>query len=258
MSSMLTISQLAAYAGVTVAAVRHYHKVGLLPEPDRDRSGYRNYDAAAVVRLIRIRVLANAGVPLAHVESLLDAEPEDFAESIRLIDKRLRSQIRSLQQARERLTQLASGEHLALPKSVVGYLDRLRSLGVDESYIEKERDAWIIVAANIPATIDAVIAQKHADLDDPVMVRLYTLLSTATEWDEDDPRIVEVADLVVEIITRVHQAGDASSDDFSDGIVNFLDATMIASSPVAKRLIVLLNERGWKGWTRVERVESGD
>ena len=30
---MLTIGQLAAYAGVTVRAVRHYHAKGLLPEP---------------------------------------------------------------------------------------------------------------------------------------------------------------------------------------------------------------------------------
>lgn len=29
---MLTIGQLAAYAGVTVRAVRHYHNIGLLPE----------------------------------------------------------------------------------------------------------------------------------------------------------------------------------------------------------------------------------
>ena len=33
---MLTISQLATYAGVTVRAVRHYHQIGLLPEPERD------------------------------------------------------------------------------------------------------------------------------------------------------------------------------------------------------------------------------
>ena len=36
---MLTISQLASYAGVTVRAVRHYHAKGLLPEPERDHSG---------------------------------------------------------------------------------------------------------------------------------------------------------------------------------------------------------------------------
>jgi DNA-binding transcriptional MerR regulator len=70
---MLTISQLAGYAGVTVRAVRHYHQVGLLPEPERDASGYRTYDARAVVRLIRIRTLAEAGVPLGRVQELLEA-----------------------------------------------------------------------------------------------------------------------------------------------------------------------------------------
>ena len=49
--AMLTIGQLAAYAGVTVRTVRHYHAKGLLPEPARDHSGYRRYDAAAVVAL---------------------------------------------------------------------------------------------------------------------------------------------------------------------------------------------------------------
>ena len=76
---MLTIGQLASYAGVTVRAVRHYHQIGLLPEPERDASGYRTYQAAAVVRLIRIRTLAEAGVPLARVRELLDADPETFA-----------------------------------------------------------------------------------------------------------------------------------------------------------------------------------
>ena len=52
---------------MTVRAVRHYHQIGLLPEPERTYAGYRIYDAAAVVRLIEIRTLAEAGVPLARV-----------------------------------------------------------------------------------------------------------------------------------------------------------------------------------------------
>jgi DNA-binding transcriptional MerR regulator len=39
----ITIGQLADYAGVTIKAVRHYHKRGLLEEPARDASGYRRY-----------------------------------------------------------------------------------------------------------------------------------------------------------------------------------------------------------------------
>ena len=105
---MLTIGRLASYAGVTIRAVRHYHQIGLLPEPERDASGYRTYDAAAVVRLVRIRTLAEAGVPLARVRELLDADPETFAAATTEIDRQLRAQIRALQEHRRRIAQLGS------------------------------------------------------------------------------------------------------------------------------------------------------
>lgn len=253
---MLTISQLAAYAGVTVRAVRHYHKIGLLPEPERDHSGYRTYDAAAVVRLIRTHTLADAGVPLAQVQELLDASPEEFADGVQQIDKKLRAEIRRLQGTRNRLARLAAGEHLALPQSVVDYLDRLRGLGVEERYIELERDAWIMVAAQVPHQIDSVIAKKHEDLDDPDMVRLYRLLSGMLDWPADDPRVVEVADIMERLLIRAVEAGQMDSLDFDDQFVDLLDTTTVESSPVAERVVAILAERGWKGWTRIERVPA--
>ena len=105
---MLTISQLAASAGVTVRTVRHYHQIGLLAEPERDRSGYRSYSAAAVVRLVRIRVLADAGVPLARVQELLDAGPDELARAIGEIDAALRADIRRLESHRDRIARLAA------------------------------------------------------------------------------------------------------------------------------------------------------
>ncbi|MEU0493131.1 MerR family transcriptional regulator [Nocardiopsis sp. NPDC006139] len=86
---MLTIGELASYAGVTVRAVRHYHAEGLLAEPERDRSGYRRYGADAVIELIRIRTLARAGVPLSRVRELLRADREGFAAAVDDIDARL-------------------------------------------------------------------------------------------------------------------------------------------------------------------------
>src|SRR3954468_19644852 len=88
---VLTIKQLADYVGVTVRAVRHYHARGLLPEPERDGSGYRRYDATAVVELIRIRTLADAGVPLSRVQELLTADEAEFIAAIEDIDRRLRA-----------------------------------------------------------------------------------------------------------------------------------------------------------------------
>lgn len=253
---MLTISQLAAYAGVTVRAVRHYHQIGLLPEPERDHSGYRAYDAAAVVRLIRIRALAKAGVPLARVQELLDASPEEFARGIEEIDGQLRAEIRRLQGDRKQIARLAAGEHLALPQSVVGYLDRLRGLGVDERYIELERDAWIMLAAQVPHLIDDVIANKHQELDDPDMVRLYRLLSGALDWSPDDPRVVEIADVLERLMMRAVKAGDTSTVGLDNSFVELMDTATVQSSPVARRLLAILEERGWRGWTRVERLRT--
>jgi DNA-binding transcriptional MerR regulator len=253
---MLTISQLAAYAGVTVRAVRHYHQIGLLPEPERDHSGYRTYDAAAVVRLIRIHTLADAGVPLARVQELLDASPEEFARGVQEIDKDLRAEIRRLQGNRKRLARLAAGEHLALPQSVVDYLDRVRGLGVEERYIELERDAWIMVAAQVPHLIDSVIAKKHEELEDPDMVKLYSLISGALDWPAGDPRVIEVADIMERLMIRAVEAGEVGGDTFDDQFANLLDTTMIETSPNAERVIAILNERGWKGWTRIEQVPA--
>ena len=131
---MLTISEVAGYAGVTVRAVRHYHQRGLLPEPPRDSSGYRRYDAGAVVRLIRIRTLAEAGVPLARVQELLDATPEEFGEAVAQIDAELRAKIRELQEHRRRIARLAAGDTLAVPPEVVAYLDKLRGSGASKRW----------------------------------------------------------------------------------------------------------------------------
>ena len=255
--AMLTISQLATYAGVTVRAVRHYHHIGLLPEPERNASGYRTYDAEAVVRLIRINTLAGAGVPLARVQELLDASPDAFAEGVQQIDQDLRSQIRRLQATRQQLAQLATGRDPALPSSVVGYLDRLRSLGVDERYIELESNAWIMIAAQVPDQIDSVISQKHAELDDPLVVRLYQLLSDGLDWSIDDPRVVEVADCMEQLLVRAIEAGEADDLGLDNRFLDLLDASAVQASPAAQRLRSILEERGWNGWIRTERVPTG-
>ena len=138
---MLTIGQLAAHAGVTVRAVRHYHRRGLLAEPARDRSGYRRYGADAVIALIRIRTLADAGVPLARIDELMRADAVEFARAVTQIDTALEARIAQLSRHRERIAQLADGDRLFLPDDAVAVLDDLRALGVSERSVRIERDA---------------------------------------------------------------------------------------------------------------------
>ncbi len=255
---MLTISQFASYAGVTVRAVRHYHAKGLLPEPKRDHSGYRRYDAAAVVELIRIRTLAEAGVPLSRVRELLAAGEEDFAAAVGEIDRRLRAEIRERQRHRERIAQLAAGDSLALPPEAVAYLDRMHELGFPKRLIEIERDSWILIAAQIPDEVPAFMAIKHAQIEQETLRRLYLDLGDLADCGPDDPRLPMLADRAAAFIEAA--AAEATGTDvdqpISDDLVELLDAAFVESFPCAPRLFELLEERGWTGWTNIRRIDS--
>ena len=256
---MLTIGQLAAYAGVTVRAVRHYHQIGLLPEPERDASGYRRYGAKAVVSLIKIRTLANAGVPLSQISQLLEAGPQAFAEAIQRIDGRLAAEVERLETTRGQLAQLAAGDSLTLPPEVTAYLGRLREIGASQRVVEAERDAWILVVARWPASIPAVMTAKLALLEDPRIVRLYRLGSELLESGAgaDDPRGHELADLMAGLAEEACAAGegglpDAVADD--DLPFDLLKALAVESEPQTERLLELVRERGWAHWIRPERL----
>ncbi|MGO4341181.1 MerR family transcriptional regulator [Pedococcus sp. 2YAF34] len=255
---MLTISQLAAYAGVTVRAVRHYHAKGLLPEPERDHSGYRRYDAAAVVELIRIRTLAEAGVPLSRVRALLEAGEDEFAAAVDDIDRRLRAEIRERQRHRQRVAQLVAGESLALPGEVVAYLDRLRELGFRERLIEVERDSWILIAAQMPDQVAGLMSIKRQQVEVPEIRELYRDLADMVDVGPDDPRLPELADRAVAFIEAAAAESEGVEDPFpiSDDLVELLDAAFLELVPCAPRLLELLEERGWTGWTMIRRVES--
>ena len=254
---MLTISQLAAYAGVTVRAVRHYHDKGLLPEPGRDHSGYRRYDAAAVVELVRIHTLADAGVPLSRVRELLSAGDQEFAAAVEDIDRRLRAEIRERQHHRERIAKLAAGDSLALPPEAVAYLDRMRELGFQERLIQVERDSWILLAAQMPDEVPAFMAIKHAQLEHEALRRLYLNIGDLADCTPDDPRLPELADRVAAFIEAA--AGEAEGVEegipISDDLVALLDAAFVEFFPCAPRLLDLLEERGWTGWTNIRRTE---
>lgn len=59
--------ELADLAGTTVKTVRHYHRLGLLEEPERRSNGYKQYQVRHLVSLLRIRRLVELGVPLSNI-----------------------------------------------------------------------------------------------------------------------------------------------------------------------------------------------
>jgi DNA-binding transcriptional MerR regulator len=194
MSGMITIGQLADYAGVTTKAIRHYHERGLLAEPDRDSSGYRRYTAKDAIDLVKIRTLATAGAPLARIKDLLDADPDALTAAIAEIDHNLQDRIAQLRRTRDQLAQLRAGDRLFVSPEVADYLDDLRELGISERQIHLERDGWILMQTASPEDASLWIAEKRVLITDPEFRALYLEHDAAYVWSPNDPRLPALAD----------------------------------------------------------------
>ncbi|MCI2419513.1 MerR family transcriptional regulator [Saccharopolyspora sp. K220] len=94
--------EIAELAGTSLRAVRHYHEVGLLDEPERRANGYKQYGVAHLVRLLRIKRLTDLGFSLSQIAAMGDADdhPE---EALRTLDAELAATIERLQRVRVEL-----------------------------------------------------------------------------------------------------------------------------------------------------------
>ncbi|MFI6533299.1 MerR family transcriptional regulator [Nonomuraea sp. NPDC050547] len=189
----LTIGQAAAFVGVTIKTVRHYHRLGLVTEPERDSSGYRRYRSADLLRLVQVRTLAEAGVPLAEIGDLLDADSERFATALDDVHRRLTERIEDLIARRDTLHRLAHGDRVLLPDRACAVLERLVELGFDSEYVATQREALVLARALVPDVFAGFLRQLEQRLDDPEFVELTKRGLDARSWEPDDPRIEELA-----------------------------------------------------------------
>lgn len=98
-----TIQQIARLTGTTSRTLRHYDDIGLLAPSRTGANGYRHYDTSALVRLQRILLLRELGLPLPQIAEVL-ARPTTQAHA-------LESHVAWLRQEQDRLTrQIASVE----------------------------------------------------------------------------------------------------------------------------------------------------
>jgi DNA-binding transcriptional MerR regulator len=91
--------EIAELAGTSLRAVRHYHEVGLLEEPERRANGYKQYGVAHLVRVLRITRLADLGFSLPQIAAMGpdDDRPE---KALRVLDAELATTIERLQRVR--------------------------------------------------------------------------------------------------------------------------------------------------------------
>lgn len=116
--------EVADMAGTTISAIRYYHQVGLLDEPERRANGYKQYGAGHLARVLQIRRLRELGIPLEELGP--GAGGAEVGERLRRLDSELAAEMERIRRARSDLgVMLRSADPLGSPpgfESVEGQL----------------------------------------------------------------------------------------------------------------------------------------
>jgi len=240
---VITIGQLARYIGVSTKTIRVYHDKGLLPEPSRDSSGYRRYTAQHAIDLIKIRTLAESGVPLARIRDLEDAPAEEFRRALHHVDLDLTARIRRLRHTQRRLRQLAIGQIQMLPSEVSSHLEHLRDIGFSSRWVAMETDLWVLVFATHPDTAIELFHDQAQALTDHALRQIYLDYDRAHDLDPRDPRLEDLARRMVAATRSRYGPGDLPGQATGSDIPALIQEAVNASSPAWQRLDNLLRDQ---------------
>jgi DNA-binding transcriptional MerR regulator len=113
------IGDAAAFVGTTPRAIRHYHEIGLLPEPERGSDDRRRYGYEDMIRLLWIRRMADAGIALDDIRDAFADTTSAGADSAGAVPAG------------------ADGDH-----GIAGILERLeKTLAAQEAELRRQRTA---------------------------------------------------------------------------------------------------------------------
>ncbi|MFI6902289.1 MerR family transcriptional regulator [Nonomuraea sp. NPDC050394] len=197
------IGDAAAFAGTTPRAIRHYHEIGLLPEPVRGGDDRRRYGYDDMIRLLWIRKMADAGIALDDIRDAfadtasagaggdgITSTLERLEETLLAQEEELRRQRTAVRRMRTEggrtglLSGFVAGRLKSLPEGSLRQAD-LDSLLVTErifgplgAAVQATRFIALATHPDLREDSDRVDAAEQA-LDDTVAV--------------DDPRVARVA-----------------------------------------------------------------
>lgn len=240
---MITIGQLARYAGVSIKTVRVYHAKGLLPEPERDASGYRRYGAEHAIDLIKIRTLAEAGLPLSRIAELQQASPEEAERIVQRTDEDLTLRIRGLREIQRRLRALDTAHLHALPSEVAEHLADLPALGFSPRWVSLQRDLWILVVATHPEAALVLLRDQAQALTDPELRQIYLDYDQSHDLDPADPRIEHLARRAVVATRRRYGTHGLPGQAVTTPVPALAQAAVNASSPAWRRFDELVRQQ---------------
>jgi DNA-binding transcriptional MerR regulator len=222
------IGDAAAFVGTTPRAIRHYHEIGLLPEPERGGDDRRRYGYEDMIRLLWIRKMADAGIALDDIrDAFADTAPagadsdQGVAGILDRLEDNLVAQEAELQRQRTAVQRMRTeGSRMGLLSDFV--TSRLESLP-EGSLRQADLDNLLVIERIFGPLGAAVNATRYIALaTHPDLREESDRVDTAEEALDDtvavdDPRVAQVAaqrhafEKALEAV--IEDSGLAESDD---------------------------------------------
>ncbi|MGP9694743.1 MerR family transcriptional regulator [Brachybacterium sp. AOP25-B2-12] len=208
-------AELARLADVSVRALRHYHQLGVLPEPERGSNGYRAYDVHDLVRVLRIKRLASLGIPLDRMPQLLDGAPADVATTTAApagpasgsatlldeLDAELAAQIERLTRRRELIARLRThGTALDIPPELAPFVAVFQGDEVTPEIARVDHDQSVLLAHFVDEEGMTHLSHLYARISAPDLAPSVSAFSARFGALSADSPDAEVEQLVEEFL----------------------------------------------------------
>ncbi|MCK7623469.1 MerR family transcriptional regulator [Streptomyces sp. RS10V-4] len=266
----MRIGELAGLAGVSTRTIRHYHHLGLLPEPERRANGYREYGLRDAVALARVRRLTELGLGLEEVRDVLaDDAGRELREVLTELDADLARQEDALRARRARLAELLrrTGEPGGLPEEgpvseqlAELFAEMARTSaelpGPEPAMAAREREMLALLEASGNGQVQGAMAAalRETFAQPGSMARAYAAygqLDALASAAVDDPRVEEVARAmaacVPEEVVAAIAAGVRAAEGPAQGAEVWADLLLMELAPAqaaALRLAMRLIAEG--------------
>lgn len=231
----MRIGELAALAGVSTRTVRHYHHLGVLPEPPRRVNGYREYGLRDALRLARARRLTELGLSLDEVRDVLAGDSSLSSAASRSRLARMAASCRARSASPDDAVSPRMAEFLRCLEPVRG-------------------SSFVATDAELLALLDAAAEPEHRDrlleLMRPMTTpealaraeALYRRLAELDDADPADPRVGALAadfaaHLPPELAAPLARAMPEADDPFAQA---FLADLSPAQAEVVRQTMALL------------------
>ncbi|QKW16785.1 MerR family transcriptional regulator [Verrucosispora sp. NA02020] len=224
------IGDAAAFAGTTPRAIRHYHEIGLLPEPERGGDGRRRYGYDDMTRLLWIRKMADAGISLDDIRAAFGGARDDAGDAAQ--------DHAPIESVLSRLEETLAAQEAAIKRRRAA-VQRLQAVGSPLGLLSElvtDRLSHLPPGALRPSDLDALLITERifGPLGAAIQAGTFIVLATHPELraeedrleaaeaalddgvDPDDPRVEELAAQRCAHLMALNQAIEAAGLDAAE------------------------------------------